>query len=72
MLRAVDGSVVTATTTFLDEDDSTIVPAPGYPRLALLDQDKTVIAQYNATPTANPGEWISAISLPNLGLEQIS
>lgn len=70
MLRAVDGSVATALMTFLDEDDSTIIPAPGYPKVALIDKDKTVIAQYNASPTANPGEWESAISLPNLGIEQ--
>lgn len=70
MLRAVDGSVATAVMLFLDEDDSTIVPAPGYPKVALLDKDKTVIAQYNATPTTNPGEWESAINLPNLGVEQ--
>ena len=43
MLRAVDGSVITATTLFLDEDDNTILPAPGYPKVALLDKDKTVI-----------------------------
>lgn len=70
MLRAVDGSVTTATTLFLDEDDSTILPAPGYPKVALLDKDKTVIAQYVATPTANPGEWEAAISLPLLGVER--
>ena len=70
MLRAVDGSVATALMTFLDEDDTTIVPAPGYPKVVLLDKDKTPIAMYNATPTANPGEWESAISLPNLGLEK--
>ena len=70
MLRAVDGSVVTAVTTFLDEEDNTVVPAPGYPKVALLDSDKSVISQYVATPTANPGEWTSAIALPNLGLEQ--
>lgn len=70
MLRAVDGSVATAVMLFLDEDDSTIVPAPGYPKVALLDKDKTVIAQYNATPTTNPGEWEASISLPNLGVEQ--
>jgi hypothetical protein len=70
MLRAVDGSVATALMTFLDEDDTTIIPAPGYPRVALLDKDKTVIAQYNASPTANPGEWEAAVSLPNLGVER--
>lgn len=70
MLRAVDGSVITATTLFLDEDDNTILPAPGYPKVALLDKDKTVIAQYVATPTTNPGEWEAAISLPNIGLER--
>lgn len=70
MLRAIDGSVTTALMTFLDEEDNTIVPAPGYPKVSLIDTDKTVIGQYNATPTANPGEWTAAISLPNLGIEQ--
>lgn len=67
MLRAIDGKVVTAKTQFL-EDGAPVIAQPGYPKLALLDADKTVIAQYPVTPTVNSGEWEAHINLPDMGL----
>ncbi len=68
--RAMDGSALTVDLDILDDNDSPVVPRPGFPKVTLLDQDKSVIAQYNAVPTATPGQWESAIVLPELGVTQ--
>jgi len=68
--RAMDGSAITVDLDILDDEDNPVVPRPGYPKVTLLDQDRTVIAQYNAVPTATVGQWEAAIVLPELGVTQ--
>jgi hypothetical protein len=68
MLRAIDGSTLTVVTDILDEYDSPVLPKPGYPKVALLDQDRTVIAQFAVQPSSSVGTWESPLSLPLLGV----
>lgn len=68
--RTPDGSTITVDTEILDEFDAPVVPKPGYPKVALLDVNRDVIAQYSATPKATVGQWESVIVLPLLGVTQ--
>ncbi len=67
-IRATDGSTVTVSTEILDDYDSPVLPKPGYPKVALMDQDRTVIAQFNAQPGSAMGKWDSIVTLPMLGV----
>ena len=69
-IKATDGSTTTISTEILDEFDAPVVPKPGYPKVALLDKDKSVIAQFSAQPGASVGTWESAVALPLLGVER--
>ena len=68
--RAIDGSTITIDTEILDEFEDPVVPKPGYPKVALLDANKDVVAQYTASPTATVGQWQSVITLPDLQVTQ--
>lgn len=68
MLRATDGNTVTATVDLFDEYDAPVVPRPGYPKVSLLDTDKTPIASFTATPSSSVGSWTCSIALPLLGV----
>ena len=69
--RTTDGSAITIDLDILDDGDAPVMPAPGYPKVQLLDQDKTVISQYNAVPVLTvPGRWESTVTLPELGVTQ--
>ena len=70
-IKATDGSTTTISTEILDEFDAPVVPKPGYPKVALLDKDKSVIAQFSAQPGAAVGTWESDIALPLLGVERV-
>ena len=67
-LRAIDGSTLTVTIDIFDEQDSPVVPKPGYPKVALLDQDKSVVALFSANPSSTVGRWESVVQLPLLGV----
>lgn len=69
-IRATDGSTVTITTEILDEYEGPVIPKPGYPKVVLLDQDKSVIAQFPTQPGSAVGMWESVISLPLLGVHR--
>lgn len=70
MFRTTDASTVTVTADLLDDNDKPLMPASGYPKVALLDKDKTVIGEYGAAPSPTPGTWESTIILPELGVRQ--
>lgn len=71
--RTMDGSAITVELDFVDEDngDAPVIPSAGYPKVQLLDQDRTVIATYNAVPVLTvPGRWEATVTLPELGVTQ--
>lgn len=70
MYRFIDGSVGTVSTEFFDDNDVPLIPAPGYPRVQLLDTDKSVLAEFIGSPAAEPGNWEASISIPLLGVEK--
>lgn len=70
MIRGLDGSTLNARMEIVDDNDSPIQPKPGYPKVVLLDTDKTVISEYIASPTTTPGIWEANILLPELGVTQ--
>ena len=70
METVIDGHSVTVQTTFLDDDDTPLIPATGYPQVAFLDTDKTVLFTASANPGTSPGSWESAIALPELGVNK--
>lgn len=70
MYRFIDGCVGTVSADFLDEDDAPLIPAPGYPRVQLLDTDKSVLAEFVSSPGSVAGTWEASISIPLLGLEK--
>lgn len=67
-IRATDGSTVTVSTSILDDTDSPVLPKQGYPKVALLDQDKVVIANFPAMPGSSAGSWDASLALPLLGV----
>lgn len=69
-LRATDGSTVTVFTDILDEYDNPVLAKPGYPKVALLDSDRSVVAEFSAQPSTSIGLWESNIALPLLGVER--
>lgn len=67
--NAVDGTVITVTQKFLDDDtDAPLMAKPGYPQVRLLDTDKNLLSSVVASPTTNLGEWTANLSIPNLGI----
>ena len=70
MYRAIDGSVLNAALQILDDNDQPVVPIAGYPKVYLLDQDKTPLGSFVASPSLNPGEWQVSIALPYMGLKK--
>ena len=67
-LRAIDGSTLTVTIDILDDQDAPVLARPGYPRVVLLDQDRSVIAQFSANPSSVVGRWEAVVQLPLLGV----
>jgi hypothetical protein len=67
-LRAIDGTTLTVTMDILDDQDSPVLPKPGYPKVVLLDQDRSVIAQFSANPGSTVGKWESVVQLPLIGV----
>jgi hypothetical protein len=67
--RAIDGSTILVNQDFRDDEGNLYVPAAGYPKVAILDQDKDVITSTVASPTVNQS-WEATLSLPALGIEQ--
>lgn len=70
MQRVADGSTFFVDVEFFDEDGAPVVPQAGYPKLALLDADRTEIAQYSVSPGSAIGQWEASIALPELGVTQ--
>lgn len=68
MLRAPDSTTFTASIEIADEQGMPVIPRPGYPKVTLLDSDKSPIATFTAVPGQAQGIWTSAISLPMLGV----
>lgn len=73
MYNAVDGTVITVTQKFLEDDtDAPLMAKPGFPQVRLLDTDKNLLSSVVASPTINPGEWTANLSIPNLGVTEKS
>lgn len=70
MQRVADGSTFSVDVELFDEDGAPVVPQAGYPKLALLDADRTEIAQYAVAPGSLVGTWNASVSLPELGVTQ--
>ncbi len=66
--NGLDGTVITVTKEFLDDDDAPLMARAGYPQVRLRDKDKNLLSSVAASPSATPGEWVANVSVPNLGL----
>lgn len=67
--RTQEGTILPVTLELIDEDDQPILCQSGYPKVAILDDDKSVISSVIATPSATPGVWLATLSVPNFGLD---
>lgn len=68
METVIDGHSITVQTMFLDDYDTPLIPATGYPQVAFLDTDKSVLFSASVNPGASPGQWEATIALPELGV----
>jgi hypothetical protein len=66
-----EGQTFTAVQEFLDEDDLPVSNKPGYPRVRLYDQDKSVILEQIAQ-FVSPGRYTLDVAVPKLNLEKKS
>lgn len=67
--HGVDGAVLAVSQTFLDDDEQPLIPASGYPKVRLLDNDGDLIVSVNAAASADPGKWTANIPVPKMDLE---
>ena len=69
--NAVDGTVLNVQQKFLDEDTGQpLMARSGYPQVRLIDADKNMLSSVVASPSAQPGEWLANLSIPNLGISE--
>lgn len=66
--NATDGSVLSVGQEFLDDDEFPVVPKAGYPKVRLLDSDKTLLSSVVASPSSTPGNWNANVSIPGMDL----
>lgn len=66
--RAIEGTVLSTSQEFLDDQDQPLSCKPGYPKAALVDAAELVISSVIATPGPIPGQWFASLAIPNLGL----
>ena len=70
--RVLEGSSFTASIEMRDEDDIAVIPAPGYPKAVLLDDEKNIIGTYSSHPGTDEAMWESSISVPMFGLKKVT
>jgi len=68
--NAVDGTVLSATKEFLDDQGVPLVAQAGYPKVKLFDSSKALLSSTLAAPTATPGTWTANVSIPTLGIAE--
>ena len=70
--RVLEGSSFTASIEMRDDDELPVIPAPGYPKAVLMDDEKNVIGTYPSHPGADEAMWEASISVPMFGLKKVS
>ncbi len=66
--RTPEGTVLSAQQEFLDDQDQPIRCKTGYPKVALVDDEKMVLSSIIANPGQVPGNWFANLSIPLMAL----
>ena len=70
--RVLEGASFTALIEMRDDSELPVIPAPGYPKAVLLDDEKNVIGTYSSHPGADEAMWEASISVPLFGLRKVT
>lgn len=83
IIEAVEGYTANVSAEFLDDVCMPVKPAPGYPKVAILEnadtkdvkiaaviRNREIISSSIASPTEIPGVWSAMLAIPMLGLER--